>query len=97
MKNNSRPKHTIQYAVHCADWEIDEDNSPWDDSLPLLQQQEAVPSDKIDERTVRARLFKYKKQAIAYAEQVIKNRKDDKWLAYVEVKRCETRVIKKLK
>ena len=97
MKNKSSAKRTVQYAVHCGDWEVDEENSPWDDSLSFFEQPEAVPSDKIDDRTIRARLFSTEKAAMKWALQVLENRKNDKWLSYVEVKKCETRVIKKLK
>ena len=93
MKTNS----TIQYVVHCGDWEADEDNSSWDDSLSYIEQKEAVPSDKIDVRTIRSRSFSTEKAAMKWASQVLANRKNDKWLAYVEIKRHEIKTLRKLK
>lgn len=85
-------KSIIDYAVHYGNWLMDEENSPsWDSDL------EAVPSNKIDIRTTRARIFHSKKEAIKFAKEYLKQHQDDKWLAYVEIKKCDIKVIEKLK
>jgi hypothetical protein len=83
----------VQFIVHCADWEIDEENSP-----SLESGLEAAASSTIvDDRTKRTKIFDTEEAALKFANRYIESRKDDKWLAYVEIKECTTKVINKLK
>lgn len=54
---------------------------------------------EVDDRTTRSRSFSDESGAIEFAEKILKERSppDDKWLAYVVIKKRSTKIIKKLK
>jgi hypothetical protein len=83
---------TISYVVSVGDFAVDEEKS-----AGLSWDEEAIPSDKIDDRTIRATSFNVLDDAFDYANNVLKNHEGDKWLAYVEIDKVETTRIAKLK
>jgi len=77
----------IQWQVCISDW-----------SLDAKHYTKPIPdTGKIDHRTVRAKTFDTEREAIKYAEKYLKDREDIEWLASLEVKKCTTEIIKKLK
>lgn len=87
----SGERHLIEYQVCHADWahvESGADHSGW---------KEMEPSDTmIDDRTIRVKVFATESDAQTYAKEFL-SRRDDRWLAYLEIKKCEIEVIRKLK
>ena len=83
---SQKSKSIVVYAVHIGQWAID-------NSLPAFP----IPSStKIDDRPCRAEMFNSKKEAFKFAKKYIEQW-DSKWLAYVEIKKCNVKVIEKLK
>jgi hypothetical protein len=79
------------YIVKYADWDID-------DHIILDGRQVTIPSStEIDIRTMRSASFGSKKEALSFAQRYKRNYCDDEWLAYLEILKCETKIIKKLK
>ena len=79
--------------MHWGDWEIDNEESYRDDF-------DAVPSNIVDERTVHARIFSSKEEAIKFGKNLLEEKKQGeeyKWIAYIEVKECHITVIEKVK
>lgn len=100
MKYLSQSHNSVtQWVVEKGDWAIDEDATPpFDPNLEFWDMPEAVPSStEVDERTIKTRIFTSKKAAERYAEKIVESRKDDKWLAYVELKESQVKVIRKFK
>lgn len=52
-----------------------------------------IKSDEIDYRTTKEKTFDTLEEARDYSKSVVKNRKDDEWLAYVEIKKIETEIV----
>ncbi len=90
---------SIQYAVHWGDWLPDfpeeENEEAWIEWWGSTE--EADVSDKIDDRTEKSRLFDSEEEALTYAKNKLNDRRSDKWLAYLEIKKCTVEVIEKLK
>lgn len=58
---------------------------------------EIEPSDTmVDDRTIRVKTFETESDALTYAREYL-SKHDDRWLAYLEIKKCEIEVIRKLK
>lgn len=77
----------VEYAVWWADWADGgkDDWLSWPDKS------------KIDDRTERTKIFPTKEEAIKFAKDMLEDREDDKWLAYIEIKKCHITVIEKIK
>ena len=81
----SSKRHLIEYQVCHGEWAYVETGN------------EIKPSDTlVDDRTVRVRTFETEGDALTYAREYL-SRHNDPWLAYLEIKKCETEVIRILK
>jgi len=92
MSNNI----STQYEVHYGDWDIDESKIP-DENDPLYYDYECEPSTELDIRLIKSKIFFSRAAADNFAKKLLKKRKDDKWLAYIEIKECICKVVDKLK
>ena len=86
----------MEYVVWWADYELDE-QSDCDCEYWWNCNHESLPSNKIDDRTIRTKIFPTKEEAIKFARDMLEHRGDDKWLAYIEVKKCHITVVEKIK
>lgn len=89
------------YSVHYADWDQKPDPPEWDnlsqeDFQKVWFASEAEVSDTIDERTWRAVQFDSEEAALEFANKLMTDRADDKWLAVVEVRKHTCEVLKSL-
>lgn len=85
----------IEWQVCYAAWNIQ-----MTDELDDCGWAKTIPSNTdLDNRTIRVKTFETEEDAVFYAEHYLKSRdeQDLKWLAYLEIKKCEIEVIRKLK
>jgi hypothetical protein len=82
----------IIFCVQHGDWAIETD------VYGHRQIENAKPSiTEIDDRTIRTKTFATVSAAFDYAQNYLARRKDDPWLAYLEIERREIKMIRKLK
>lgn len=80
-------KQIIIFAVDRADWGIQDSDEIMEDGF-----KKPIPSNDIDNRTIRSSTFDTLEEAEAFAKNIISNRTDsngelDIWLAYVEIRK----------
>lgn len=92
----------IEYIVEWADYEPDlchcsHCNDAMADFDSFYKFHESNISDRIDDRTVRSRVFEKEDDANELANDILKRKKSEKWLAYLRIKKIESEVIKEFK
>ena len=91
---------SISYLVQWGDWlanfPSDDDEEAWENWINSPDDEPDV-SDKIDDRTERSKSFDTEDAAIEFAKQKLQLHANDKWLAYIVVKKSTTELLVKLK
>lgn len=87
------PQNDEPYSVHYGDYLVSEleEDIPWDENTPCL------PSNEIDERTIKTRHFKTEIEAKEYVTEFLDRRKrneDLRWLAFVYIQKSQFTVVK---
>jgi hypothetical protein len=90
----------IRYLVQWVDWLAnfppDDDEEAWE-NWNNSPDNKADVSDKIDVRTERSKSFDTEDAAFEFAKQKLQEHANDKWLAYIVVKKSTTELLVKLK
>jgi hypothetical protein len=80
----------IEYQVCHADWAPEDFHADHQKEYP-------DPSDTlIDDRTIRVKTFATESDALEYAKKYLAKHNNTQWLAYLEVRKIESEVIRKL-
>jgi hypothetical protein len=90
----------IEYIVEWAKYEpilceCDHCNASGADFDMSYSFHESKVSDVIDERTIRSRVFKNEDEAYQLASDL--SNKNDKWLAYLRIKKIKSEIIEEFK